>query len=128
MFGGPAWKWQEERQEFYLHQFDPKQPDLNYENPDVVEEMKVIINKYDIICTCLSAVILTSIQQPFCCGRKVDESHCHLCVQIIVFSASTLECLADSYETFREVFLKHNFLLATQKWETLQTSKRRNYL
>jgi len=45
VFGGPAWEWNEDRQQFYLHQFDPKQPDLNYNNPDVVAEMKVIIIK-----------------------------------------------------------------------------------
>jgi glycosidase len=43
IFGGPAWAWNEGRQQFYLHQFDPKQPDLNFNNPDVVAEMKVII-------------------------------------------------------------------------------------
>ena len=45
VFGGPAWSWNEDRQQFYLHQFDPKQPDLNYSNPEVVREMKVIITK-----------------------------------------------------------------------------------
>ncbi|CAB3382425.1 Hypothetical predicted protein [Cloeon dipterum] len=42
-FGGPAWTWVEERQQFYLHQFHAGQPDLNYRNPLVVEEMNDIL-------------------------------------------------------------------------------------
>ena len=36
-FGGPAWSYDERRGEWYLHLFDPKQPDLNWENPQVRE-------------------------------------------------------------------------------------------
>ena len=39
IFRGPAWTWSPEREQFYLHQFDPGQPDLNYRNPDVKQEM-----------------------------------------------------------------------------------------
>uniref|UniRef100_U5ELE7 alpha-glucosidase n=1 Tax=Corethrella appendiculata TaxID=1370023 RepID=U5ELE7_9DIPT len=39
-FRGSAWKWNTKRQQFYLHQFHEKQPDLNYRNPKVVAEMK----------------------------------------------------------------------------------------
>lgn len=34
----------ESRQSFYLHQFAKEQPDLNWRNPKVVEEMEVCIN------------------------------------------------------------------------------------
>ena len=32
-FGGPAWTLDEGTGQYYLHLFDPKQPDLNWENP-----------------------------------------------------------------------------------------------
>ena len=35
IFGGSAWTWNEDRQQYYLHTFAKQQPDLNWENPDV---------------------------------------------------------------------------------------------
>lgn len=35
IFGGSAWTWCEERQQYYLHTFAKEQPDLNWENPEV---------------------------------------------------------------------------------------------
>ena len=35
IFGGSAWQWCEERQQYYLHTFAVEQPDLNWENPEV---------------------------------------------------------------------------------------------
>jgi len=34
-FSGPVWELDEETQEYYLHLFSRKQPDLNWENPEV---------------------------------------------------------------------------------------------
>ena len=35
VFGGPAWEWDSRRQQYYLHNFLPEQPDLNFHNSDV---------------------------------------------------------------------------------------------
>ncbi|XP_049886229.1 maltase A1-like [Pectinophora gossypiella] len=43
VFRKSAWEYREEVGKYYLHQFVIGQPDLNYRNPDVVEEMKNII-------------------------------------------------------------------------------------
>lgn len=42
-FGGSAWEWDENTQQYYLHQFVKQQPELNYRNPKVEEEMLDII-------------------------------------------------------------------------------------
>ena len=36
-FGGPAWEWVPEVQQYYYHHFAVKQPDLNWQNPEVRE-------------------------------------------------------------------------------------------
>ena len=36
-FGGPAWRWEPKRGQFYHHTFLPEQPDLNWRNPAVEE-------------------------------------------------------------------------------------------
>ena len=38
-FGGPAWEYDEETQMYYLHLFSKKQPDLNWDNPKVRDEV-----------------------------------------------------------------------------------------
>ncbi|MCB0706543.1 MAG: alpha-glucosidase [Saprospiraceae bacterium] len=43
IFGGDAWTWSEEGQGYYLHQFTTKQPDLNWENPKLREEVYALM-------------------------------------------------------------------------------------
>ncbi len=42
-FAGETWEYDEQSGEYYLHLFDKKQPDLNYHNPKVIEEVKDIL-------------------------------------------------------------------------------------
>ena len=43
-FGGTAWEWVPEVGQYYFHQFSVKQPDLNWENPALREELYRMIN------------------------------------------------------------------------------------
>lgn len=43
-FGGSAWEYDEHTGEWYLHLFSKKQPDLNWENPKVRQEIADICN------------------------------------------------------------------------------------
>ncbi|REJ10253.1 alpha-glucosidase [Halobacillus trueperi] len=49
VFGGPAWEYDEKTGQYYLHIFAKKQPDLNWENPklreDVYDMMKFWLDK-----------------------------------------------------------------------------------
>ena len=43
VFGGSAWEYNEATKEYYLHSFAIEQPDLNWENPNVREECRKIV-------------------------------------------------------------------------------------
>lgn len=43
VFGGSAWEFHEPTGQYYMHSFLPEQPDLNWENPKVREEMGDIL-------------------------------------------------------------------------------------
>ena len=40
VFGGSAWQWDNERKEYFLHQFYKEQPDLNLRNENVRKELR----------------------------------------------------------------------------------------
>ncbi len=42
-FGGPAWTWDEKTGQYYMHQFLPEQPDLNWRNPEVRQAMMDVL-------------------------------------------------------------------------------------
>ncbi len=44
VFGGSAWEWVPGLKQYYFHQFSKKQPDLNWENPKLRQELYDMIN------------------------------------------------------------------------------------
>ncbi|OZS77888.1 glucohydrolase [Tetzosporium hominis] len=44
IFGGSAWEWDEETEQYFLHLFSRKQPDLNWENEDVRTALYDMVN------------------------------------------------------------------------------------
>ncbi len=44
VFGGSAWEYNPATNEYYLHSFSKQQPDLNWENPKVRQEMRRIVD------------------------------------------------------------------------------------
>jgi alpha-glucosidase len=42
-FGGPGWTWDETSEQYYLHQFLPQQPELNWRNPEVRAAMMDVL-------------------------------------------------------------------------------------
>ncbi|MFD1849070.1 glycoside hydrolase family 13 protein [Oceanobacillus bengalensis] len=44
IFGGSAWKYDENTDEYFMHLFSSKQPDLNWENPEVRTELYNMVN------------------------------------------------------------------------------------
>ena len=45
-FSGPAWTYDPETGEYYLHLFAPEQPDLNWENPEVRQAVYAMMNRW----------------------------------------------------------------------------------
>jgi alpha-glucosidase len=46
IFGGPAWEWDETRQQFYFHIFLKEQPDLNWRNPELRAAVMAMIKRW----------------------------------------------------------------------------------
>ncbi|WML38306.1 alpha-glucosidase [Neobacillus sp. OS1-2] len=44
IFSGPAWKYDEETEQYFMHIFSSRQPDLNWENPDVRDALHNTVN------------------------------------------------------------------------------------
>lgn len=84
-FGGTAWEYNKETDEYYLHLFTRKQPDLNWDNPKVRKEIQDIVRYWlERGCDGFRCDVITYISKveglpngkfnPFTCG---DENFTH---------------------------------------------------
>lgn len=63
-FGGSAWEYDEASGEFYLHLFSKKQPDLNWDNPKVRQEVHDIVKYWlDLGCDGFRCDVITYISK-----------------------------------------------------------------
>lgn len=44
IFSGPAWKYDEQTDQYFMHIFSERQPDLNWENPEVKDALYDMVN------------------------------------------------------------------------------------
>lgn len=88
-FMSDCWEYDEGRGEYYLHLFDKKQPDLNYYNPKVIEEVKALMRFWldkgvaGFRCDVINIIYKTSLDdgkwKPAVCGLEHYKSQpgCH---------------------------------------------------
>lgn len=100
-FGGSAWEYNAETDEYYLHSFAVEQPDLNWENPKVREEMRKVIDfwvKQGV--DGFRCDVLDFISKDFETDKKYDGKHLHEYLQELFGRESVAhiftvgECLA----------------------------------
>ncbi len=133
-FGGNAWAYDQQSGQYYLHLFSEQQADLNWENPEVREEIKKVLHFWadkGVDGFRLDVINLISKQQDFCDdftgdgrrfytdGPRVHEYLQELsrdvflprgCMTVGEMSSTTLEhCQQYSQQDGRELSMVFNF-------------------
>jgi oligo-1,6-glucosidase len=78
-FGGSAWEWDEASGQYYLHLFSKKQPDLNWRNPKVRQEIADICNYWlELGCDGFRCDVIPHIAKTLAAdgGGQKDEKVC----------------------------------------------------
>lgn len=77
-FGGSAWEYNEETNEYYLHSFAVQQPDVNWTNPKVREEFAKIVDFWqEKGVDGFRCDVLDYISKDFENGKILDGPHLH---------------------------------------------------
>lgn len=107
-FGGSAWEWSETRGQYYLHQFASGQPDLNYRDSNLVQEMKDALSFW--MKRGVDGFRIDAINHMFEDANLRDEP---------VISGTGLP--ADDYDTLNHLYTKNmnETYLMLQQWRTL---------
>lgn len=91
MYGNSSWHFDNVRKQCYYHQFSKAQPDLNFRNPAVQEEIKVSADTHTDFSTTgkLSGYFKHSLLNELLCGQNQDVS---LNSQVKVSNANIYMC------------------------------------
>jgi oligo-1,6-glucosidase len=103
-FGGKAWTKVDDS--YYLHLFSKKQPDLNWKNPDVMDEIKDVMKFwldkgiYGFRCDVINIIFKSSLKN----GKKrlvlIGKEHYHQQDGMHVILKKLRKDILDHYETF----------------------------
>ncbi|XP_043664362.1 maltase 1-like, partial [Vespula pensylvanica] len=94
VFGGSAWEWNEQRKQYYFHQFVAGQPDLNYRNKDLDQEMKDVYSFW--MDRGVEGFRIDAINHMFEDPRFLDEP-----------SANRPDLPPDDYDTLDHIYTKN---------------------
>jgi oligo-1,6-glucosidase len=122
-FTGPAWTYDKEAKMWYLHLFTPGQPDLNWKNPKVLEEVEKILNfwldrgVYGFRCDVINQIYKTTLQDgkdnlihmrvglPYYLNQQGNHDILHQIYQDVLSKRETMtvgECDMVDYEEARK--------------------------
>ncbi|KAI4491482.1 hypothetical protein M0804_002874 [Polistes exclamans] len=94
VFGGSAWEWNQERGQYYFHQFVAGQPDLNYRNMALDQEMKNVYSFW--MNRGVEGFRIDAINHMFEDPRFLDEP-----------SANRPDLPSDDYDTLDHIYTKN---------------------
>ncbi len=84
VFGSSVWEYDETTNQYYLHSFAKGQPDLNWENPKVREEMVKVIDFWvDLGVDGFRCDVLDRISKDFEKGLKMNGPRLHEYIQLL---------------------------------------------
>ncbi|KAI4501732.1 hypothetical protein M0802_003067 [Mischocyttarus mexicanus] len=94
VFGGSAWEWNEERGQYYFHQFVAGQPDLNYRSKALDQEMKNVLSFW--MNRGVEGFRIDAVNHMFEDPRFLDEP-----------SANRPDLPQDHYDTLNHIYTKN---------------------
>ena len=120
MFGGSAYRFDEVRKQYYLHSYAPEQPDLNWENPQVVAQMQAVVDFWvDMGVDGFRIDVIDQISKDFAGNRNCFGPHLHEYIQALFGREKTKhlftvgECWTGELEEIRRHIGKDRGELST---------------
>jgi alpha-glucosidase len=135
-----AWRWSNIRKQYYLHQFHYKQPDLNYRDPKLVQEMKDVLTywlekgvsgfRIDIIVCLFEALNSDGVTFP---DEPVDNPNCDyddFCYLNHIYTQDQNETFDMAYQwrelfdNFKKIHGGETKIIMTESWSDIDKQQR----